>query len=404
MGHGFGLPHSSGPYDQTYDSAWDVMSAAWSGCAFDNPHPILWCLGQHTIAFHKADLLGWISSERQYLAGPGSAQTVEIKNLEFDGGSGYMMARIPVNGSETVFYTVEVRRRVGYDVALPPMSPGDTAVIIHRVRTADQWDRLAQVVDIDGNGNPRDEGAMWTVGETFTADSGIKVSVVGSTADGFTVYIENGGDYQPPPPPPPPTQFTLTAEKSGNGVVTASGIDCGGDCSEQFQDGTVVTLSAYPDPGWIFSGWGGDADCADGQVTMSRDITCRAEFYLVPQEPRPNLLGWFSALTKKVKKGTERVSFSFVLQNNGERPIYGGFDVEFYLSNDMILDGSDTHIATKWVSNKKGLAPGKAVKVKGKKVFLPLPGSGKYLLAVIDAWSVVQESNEGDNVVAIPIP
>jgi len=134
---------------------------------------------------------------------------------------------------------------------------------------------------------------------------------------------------------------------------------------------------------------------------MSRDISCVAAFY---QEPRPNLWGWFSSLTKKVKKGSERVSFSFVLQNNGERSVYGGFDVEFYLSNDMILDGSDTHVATKGLSNKKGLVPSKSVKVKGKKVFLPLPGSGKYLLAVIDAWSVVQESNEGDNVVAIPIP
>lgn len=137
---------------------------------------------------------------------------------------------------------------------------------------------------------------------------------------------------------------------------------------------------------------------------MSRDISCTAGFSQIPPEPRPNLWGWFSSLTKKVKKGNERASFSLIPQNNGERPVYGGFDVEFYLSNDMILDGSDTHIATKWASNKKGLAPGKSVKVKGKKVFLPLPGSGKYLLAVIDKWNVVLESDEGDNVVAIPIP
>jgi hypothetical protein len=28
MGHGFGMPHSSGPYSATYDSEWDVMSGA----------------------------------------------------------------------------------------------------------------------------------------------------------------------------------------------------------------------------------------------------------------------------------------------------------------------------------------------------------------------------------------
>ena len=30
MGHGFGLPHSSGPYGQVYDSNWDVMSGSWT--------------------------------------------------------------------------------------------------------------------------------------------------------------------------------------------------------------------------------------------------------------------------------------------------------------------------------------------------------------------------------------
>lgn len=110
-----------------------------------------------------------------------------------------------MNGSETMFYTVEVRRNEGYDRVLPTRPVGDKpVVIIHQVDTG-RWDRQAQVVDADGNGNPSDIGAMWTVGETFTGDDAIKVSVVGETADGFMVYVENGG-YQPPPP----SQFTLT--------------------------------------------------------------------------------------------------------------------------------------------------------------------------------------------------
>lgn len=386
-GHTLGLPHSSGPYNTAYDSSWDPMSGAFYDCAAT----AYGCIAPHTIAFHKADLLGWISPERQYTAAPGSSQTIEIERLAQPVGTGYLMARVPINGSETEFYTVEARKRVGYDSPLP-----DNVVLIHHVDTINRWDRQAQVVDVDNNGDPGDGGAMWTPGETFVGVGGVSVSVVSATANGFSVTISNGGA-----PPPPPTQFTLTTGKSGNGTVTAPGISCGGDCQEQFQDGAVVTLSASPDAGWTFSGWSGDADCADGQVVMLRDITCFANF---SPEPRPNLLGWFTSLKKKVKKGSERASFSFVLQNNGERPVYGGFDVEFYLSNNAVLDGSDTHIATNGVSNKKGLAPGKSVKVKGKKVFLPLPGSGKYLLAVIDAWSVVQESNEGDNVVAIQIP
>ncbi|RIK17706.1 MAG: hypothetical protein DCC51_12070, partial [Anaerolineae bacterium] len=58
MGHGFGLPHSSGDYDATYDSPWDVMSADRANCS-KNKDPIYGCIPQGTIGYHK-DLLGWI--------------------------------------------------------------------------------------------------------------------------------------------------------------------------------------------------------------------------------------------------------------------------------------------------------------------------------------------------------
>ena len=48
MGHGFGLPHSSGNYGQTYDNQWDVMSDTWSNCG-SSWDPTFGCLGQHTI-------------------------------------------------------------------------------------------------------------------------------------------------------------------------------------------------------------------------------------------------------------------------------------------------------------------------------------------------------------------
>ena len=127
MGHGFGLPHSSGPYGATYDSRWDVMSDVWGNCPpYD---PTYGCVGTHTISYHK-DLLGWIPSNRRYVAALGTSQTITLEPLDQLSSSGYMIARIPLPGSSTRFYTVETRRLAGYDAKLP-----GHAVIIHLVDT-----------------------------------------------------------------------------------------------------------------------------------------------------------------------------------------------------------------------------------------------------------------------------
>ena len=187
MGHAFGLRHSSGPYGQddprssptTYDSEWDVMSGGRS--LF--PYPGYGRLGVHTIAYHK-DFLGWIPPDRKYVATPNSTRTITLERLAQPGSEGYLMAQIPIGDSPTDFYTVEARLFAGYDDEIP-----DEAVVIHKVDTT-LADRLAQVVDIDNNGDPNDEGAMWTPGETFTdRANGIQVSVDGEHASGFHVTI-----------------------------------------------------------------------------------------------------------------------------------------------------------------------------------------------------------------------
>ena len=75
---------------------------------------------------------------------------------------------------------------------------------------------------------------------------------------------------------------TLTASKAGtgSGTVTSSpaGIDCGSDCTEDYDPDTAVTLAAAADAGSIFVGWSGDADCTDGAVTMDQSKSCTASF------------------------------------------------------------------------------------------------------------------------------
>ena len=81
----------------------------------------------------------------------------------------------------------------------------------------------------------------------------------------------------------PPTHFTLTVEKAGTGSGTATslpaGIDCGSDCSEEYTNGTVVTLSAEADPGSQFTGWSGACTGTDAcMVTMDEDRAVTAMF------------------------------------------------------------------------------------------------------------------------------
>lgn len=64
--------------------------------------------------------------------------------------------------------------------------------------------------------------------------------------------------------------YILNVSKSGSGTVTSSpgGITCGSVCSASFASGSVVTLTAAPDAGGTFTGWGG-ACTGNGACTIT---------------------------------------------------------------------------------------------------------------------------------------
>ena len=226
MGHAFGLPHSSGAYGETYDNYWDVMSNQWLVCPPN--HPVYGCVGQHTISYHK-DMLGWVPAGQKYVA-TAFSQTVTLEQLALPQTTNYKMAQIPIGGSATYFYTVEVRRKVGYDAQLP-----GEAVIIHEVDTT--RGRPAYVVDADWNGDTGDDGAMWTVGETFSdAVNSISVSVDSATATGFVVTIIFK---------PTPTQLSPAMDSAMPvGVVTFTWSSVPDATGYQIQIDTVPTFDS----------------------------------------------------------------------------------------------------------------------------------------------------------------
>ena len=76
--------------------------------------------------------------------------------------------------------------------------------------------------------------------------------------------------------------LALAKDGSGEGAVTSNvaGIDCGADCAEDYDQGTVVTLTAAPAAGSRFGGWSGAGCSGTGtcQVTMSAAREVKATF------------------------------------------------------------------------------------------------------------------------------
>jgi Divergent InlB B-repeat domain len=81
-------------------------------------------------------------------------------------------------------------------------------------------------------------------------------------------------------------KFKLTVSKAGagQGKVTSSpaGIECGATCTAEFEEGTLVTLSASAEAGSTFAGWSGSGCSGTGscKVTMTEAKSVTATFNL----------------------------------------------------------------------------------------------------------------------------
>jgi hypothetical protein len=181
MGHAFGLAHSTvGDGRQQYGNPWDALSD-YGVCTSDDTFGPL---AQHMIAYDK-ERLGWLPAGRKFVAPAQGAATIALAPLSEPDVAGYLMAQAPIPGSAR-YYTVEARRRIGYDAHLPA-----DGVIIHEIDP----DRSlpARLVGRWGNADTRTASTVWTAGTTFRdAAAGIAIAVDAGESGGFVVRIAMG--------------------------------------------------------------------------------------------------------------------------------------------------------------------------------------------------------------------
>jgi len=189
--------------------------------------------------------------------------------------------------------------------------------------------------------------------------------------------------------------LTVTKSGTGSGTVNSvpSGIDCGADCSEYYDTGSVVTLTAVPDSGSIFAGWSGDPDCSDGVVTVDVDKTCTATFN--PNFLPDLIMSEVSTTATAVAPGKTLPLTNAVL-NQGNAAA-GSFIIAFHLSTNTVYGDSDD-IAFTFTRSRSSLGIGASSSATNT-ITVPssTPVGAYYICAMADGNDTVDEGTYENN-------
>lgn len=194
----------------------------------------------------------------------------------------------------------------------------------------------------------------------------------------------------------------VSSEAGANGQITSrpEGIACPPDCTEAFPPGTSVNLTAKPDVTTsAFDRWGGACSGSGTSpfcnVTVDGDLAVEAKFVSAT-----GLAGDWVDLTQtcriKGKKQQPRCRITGTLKVTNTGPVRAGkFITRFFFSDDPTLNAGFVVLKDKKVP---ALDAGSEHLLH---VNLRLPsgvnGTGKYVVAYIDADAQVAEGNEANN-------
>lgn len=119
--------------------------------------------------------------------------------------------------------------------------------------------------------------------------------------------------------------LSVSTSGAGTGTITSApvGINCGGDCSEDYPENTSVTLTATPSAGSKFSGWTGSVTSTSSSITMTVDsakaLNARFDLDNLPSDTTI-INNWGSGIQSRYIKGT--VGKYTIYQDSGGHDVY----------------------------------------------------------------------------------
>ncbi|MGH2359940.1 MAG: SBBP repeat-containing protein [bacterium] len=158
------------------------------------------------------------------------------------------------------------------DAFVSQLNATATAPLVYSTYLGGNGSDIANSLVIDTAGNAYVTGS--TASTNFPTTAGVFQTSSGGATDAFVAKIVES------------FTLTLTQAGAGSGTVTSNpaGIDCGGDCTEPYTNGTVVTLTETPEVNSELADWGvsGCLVTAPCQVTVTGNTTITVTFNLLP--------------------------------------------------------------------------------------------------------------------------
>jgi uncharacterized repeat protein (TIGR02543 family) len=147
---------------------------------------------------------------------------------------------------------------------------------------AESWNEVEQIDEAEF-------APQWLAGNGTVTITGSD-STTGAASD-LVIHVDADGDGNPDQTVPPLVLHLLTVTPPTNGLVQSKpeGINCGTDCSAPFVEGVEVILTATPQPGYTFTGWGGACNgTGTCTVTINQPLGVSATFAKANRLPVAN--------------------------------------------------------------------------------------------------------------------